>query len=163
MLKAQPSYPTSIYADKGHVVEHSRRDKVADVMSRYYTRLDEIFHTGVTEQSKPARSQPTDFSYQCGATSGAITGAGRSNTMAIPFNTAKLDFLEYMNSIKQSRRKVEQISTIFSKFDDNMKQLENEGQLLNAVRENLGNLGLNFWDWLKDGKYQAIIKPVPSS
>ena len=163
MLKARPSFPSAVYEKNKPPVESDGGDRVADIMARYYTRMEEIFKTEVTGQNELADGQTVDNSHECGIISGSIAGAGRLNSVTAPLDTPRLDMREYMNNIKKSRRKVKQISNVINKFDDNMKELENEGQLLITVRENLDNLGLNFWDWLLDGDLQAISKPASSN
>lgn len=149
-MKARASFPPTIY-ENSNVTENSHescgepehRDKVADIMARYYTRIDEIFRTEPSSDGRPRGGRPADDSLE------GIEKSALADTTRPPAR-------EHMDIINESRLKVNRISTIFSKIDDEVRKLETDGRLLSAVRENLDGLGRDFWDWLPHEEIREI-------
>jgi hypothetical protein len=121
MLKARSSFPSVIYEENRFPGESLQKGRIANVMARYFARIDALYQTETMRRSEFTGSQ-TD--------------------------AARPDAQEYTNIISESRLKVKKISAAFNKFDNDMKKLQDHEQLVSTVRKNLDSLGRNFWDWL---------------
>jgi hypothetical protein len=149
MLKARSSFPSVIYNNDCIAEKTMHSDRVADIMARYYKRIDEIFQADALK-----RRVPDD-----GEAGNSPEGEEHPETINSPSSsaltdTALPDAQKYLNVIEKSKRKLKKISTSFSLLDEDMKKLEDDGHLLSTVRENLDNLGRNFWECL------SVNKPV---
>jgi hypothetical protein len=147
MLKARSSFPSVIYNNDYSTDKTVHSDKVTDIMARYYKRIDEIFQADALKQRVPDEGEAGNSS----------EGEGHPDTINSPASsgltdTALPDTQKYLNVIEKSKRKLNKISTSFSLLDEDMKKLEDDGHLLSTVRENLDNLGRNFWEYLNVNK-----------
>lgn len=143
MLKARASYPTAIYDRNNGSEAPEAEEKVSDIMARYYTKIDEIFQVEAVKQRAAAGEKPVESAERqeprnCDGAPEALP--------AVP------DASEYPDLMGKYRQKIDKISTAFSRLDADMKKLEDDGQLLSTVRENLQDLGRNFWDGLLEKK-----------
>lgn len=125
MLKARSSFPTVIYEnDEGQHDPPGRVGRVADIMARYYTKIEEIIQAEIKKQNEMAGIRPAD------------------NTQP---STGETNIQESIDIIRQSRQKVKQISNDFNRTDDDMKKLEREGQILSIVRKNLHTISRKYF------------------
>jgi NAD-dependent SIR2 family protein deacetylase len=124
MLKATTSFPSVIYENDERPNPPGRAGRVAEIMAKYYARIEEIIQAEIKKQNEMAGKQPADNAHQ---------------------SAEKTDIQESINIIRQSRQKVKQISSDFNRTDDDMKKLEREGQILRIVRKNLDTISHKYF------------------
>jgi hypothetical protein len=125
MLKARTSFPTVVYEnDEGHHDPPGRVGRIADIMAKYYARIEEIVQAEIKKQNEMAGLRPADNTHQ---------------------SAEETDIQGSMDIIRQSRQKVKQISNDFIRTDDDMKKLEREGQILSIVRKNLDSISRKYF------------------
>ena len=116
-------------------------------MTRYFTRMDEIFHADVMGKSDIIGIQPDLINPENSGRSQIEASTGQGNTANTRPDTLRTETCEYMNIIRKSRDKVKRISTAFGKTYDDIKKLEPDDQLLSTLRENINELDNLFWGY----------------
>ena len=125
MLKAGTSFPSVVYKnDQGQPEPAGSAGRIAEIMAKYYVKIDKIIQAEIKKQNEMAGIRPGDNSRP---------SMGEPNIQ------------ESLDIIRQSRQKVKQISNDFCRTDDDMKKLEREGQILSIVRQNLHTISRKYF------------------
>lgn len=152
MLRARSSFPTVIYDNyEDNSVDNNERheelspsDRVAKIMAKYYTKIDEITQADIKKHEGLAKKQAKTNTSESRELLNPVDNKGQmNNEPGIP-GQEKPD-MKRLYIIQESRQKVKQISNSFNRTDDDMKKLEREGQILSIVRKNLDTISRKYF------------------
>lgn len=159
MLKARNNFPTVIYDNNisnsaSNTVDNNeeykepgRSDRVAKIMARYYTKIDEITQADIAKHEGLAKKQTEANTWENTEQLNYIDSQEQMNTESCNPNKEQPDMQKRLDIIHESRQKVKQISNSFIRTDDDMKKLEREGQILSIVRKNLDTMARKYWGY----------------
>ena len=152
MVKASTSFPSVIYDNnENNSVDNNERheqlspsDRVAKIMAKYYTKIDEITQADIEKHEDFAKKQAKINTSESRELLNLTDIQGQMNTEPDIPDQEKPD-MKRLYIIQESRQKVKQISNAFNRTDDDMKKLEREGQILSIVRKNLNIISRKYF------------------
>lgn len=162
MPRARASFPTITANGSAHKGT-GNNDRVADIMADYYTKIDRIFQADVTSTLQATEGKATEYPIETSKEYDYPDSQRQSKPADRNHGEEYSSDEKNLEVILETRLKMEQICVVISHLDDDMKKLEDDGELLVAVRKNLNDLGRNFWDWLLEKQGDEKAEAVTSN
>jgi len=148
MVRAGPSFQSITCGGNSDSEECLCKDKVADIMARYYARIGESTGVGSVRALVTSEKQVKDDVYLGDDISGAIGTQDQPDAIALLLDKKRRADCESLVAINESRLKMQKTSVALEKLRKDLKKLEVGGEFLRAVRNNLDEMDRNFWSWL---------------